>query len=457
MEWNGLSFDVKNTPALDGGFIPMMAALRAHNASTAKNGGVPVAIAVRRSAEAVSVYETMLHASGFEDADRLLMERIVKFLLWMKGGYEVTVYGADSIGQHIKQSYAKGGAREFDAEFMSRVYERPFSVKTAPYSEKIAENDRPVKIGGNEKGCRIGFDAGGSDRKVSAVIDGKAVFSNEVVWHPKLNEDPQYHYEGIMDSLKTAQSYLPRVDAIGVSSAGIYVDNRCMVASLFIKVPQDKFDAQAKDIYIRAAAEIGAPLTVANDGDVAALAGAMGMGRNNLLGIAMGTSEAAGFVDEAGLIKGWLNELAFAPVDLSTEAMKDEWSGDIGCGVKYFSQDGAIKLAGNGGIPLTAQTPAEKLKQIQELFLADREKALPIYESMGVYLGHSAALYHYFYGMTGVLLMGRIMSGEGGEVILSAARRVLAEEYPEYADAIELSLPDEKTRRVGQSVAAASL
>ncbi len=458
MIWNKLEFETKNTPPLDTGFIPMMAAIRAHQLSTQQHGANPLAIAIRRTDNTVSVYEMNIHSNAeFLETDQQLVERIVKFLLWMKGGYEITIFGSAEIGAYIQQSYRTNAARGFDAEFMSRVYGHPFTVIARPYGEKIAESEQPQQIGGNTKGCRIGFDAGGSDRKVSAVIDGEPVFSNEVVWHPKLNEDPAYHYEGIMDSMRTAMAHLPRVDSIGVSSAGIYVDKQCKVASLFIKVPQNKFDEQVKDIYIRAAQELGAPLQVANDGDVAALAGAMGMGKNNLLGIAMGTSEAAGYVDAQGLIKGWLNELAFAPVDLSPNAMQDEWSGDIGCGVKYFSQDGAIKLAGNGNIPLSGNTPAEKLVEIQELFAAQPEKARPIYESMGVYLGHSTALYHHFYGMEFVLLMGRILSGKGGEVLLDTARRVLQEEYPEYAQNIELSLPDEKTRRVGQSVAAASL
>ena len=101
-------------------------------------------------------------------------------------------------------------------------------------------------------GCRIGFDAGGSDRKVSAVIDGEPVFSEEVVWFPKTTADPDYHYEGIVSALKSAAAHMPRVDAVGVSSAGIYIENRTMVASLFLKVPKDLFDAKVKDIYIRA-------------------------------------------------------------------------------------------------------------------------------------------------------------------------------------------------------------
>ena len=146
-----------------------------------------------------------------------------------------------------------------------------------------------------------------------------------------------------------------------------------MVASLFLKVPKDLFDAKVKDIYIRAIRDTfgDVPYVVANDGDVSALAGAMSLEENNILGIAMGTSEAVGYVDENGNITGWLNELAFAPVDVSPNAMEDEWSGDIGCGVKYFSQDGVIKLAPAAGISRISLSddlaPAQKLKEVQKL------------------------------------------------------------------------------------------
>ena len=148
-------------------------------------------------------------------------------------------------------------------------------------------------------------------------MDGVPVYSEEVVWFPKTNSDPDYHYEGIVSAFKAAAAKMPRVDAIGISSAGVYVDNRAMVASLFLQVPRDQFDKKVKDIYLRAAKEIGdVPVQVANDGDVTALAGAMSLEENRILGIAMGTSEAVGYVDAAGNITGWLNELAFAPVDL---------------------------------------------------------------------------------------------------------------------------------------------
>ena len=164
------------------------------------------------------------------------------------------------------------------------------------------------------------------------------------------------------------------------------------------------------------------------------------------------------YVDPEGRITGWLNELAFVPVDASPAAMRDEWSGDIGCGVKYFSQDAVIKLAPAAGINLSEKlSPAEKLKEVQKLMDVPGSPAEAIYRSIGVYLGHSLALYHHFYRFRHVLLLGRVMSGRGGDLILDTAKKVLAEEYPEIARQICPTLPDEKSRRVGQSVAAASL
>lgn len=453
----GLEVPVKNLPPLDTGYIPMAAFCRAFDASA--RCGKEMAVAVERNQGCVAVRRFKIHGTPeMEQADRVYVERMVKMLLWAYGGFKVYVGGDDALGQYIAATYCKGGAREFDADFMSRVYETPFEVVSCALAGVPAEKSGAQSVGRHLEGCRIGFDAGGSDRKVSAVVDGVPVYSEEVVWFPKTNSDPAYHYDGILSSFRTAASKMPRVDAIGVSSAGIYVDNRTMVASLFLKVPQDAFDAQVKDIYIRAAKELGdVPLEVANDGDVTALAGAMSLEENRILGIAMGTSEAVGYVDETGNITGWLNELAFAPVDLQADAMADEWSGDIGCGVKYFSQDGIIKLAPRAGLSLDESlSPAEKLKVVQAAMADGNEAVRDIYRSIGVYLGHALGYYAMFYDIGHVLLLGRVTSGEGGDLVLAEARRVLDEEYPEAA-AMELHLPDEKIRRVGQSVAAASL
>ena len=452
MEYLGIAYKVKNLPELDPDFIPFGLWSEAYLASAA----LPVSIAVERENGKIAVRETKLRGEG--EADYRYLERYVKFLLWSIGGFRVYIAGADGLTARLQKEYVHGGRRAFDVQFMEDVYERPFEIVRRSADDFPREHESSVSIGGHMDGCRIGFDAGGSDRKVSAVVDGKTVYSEEVVWQPKQHEDPQYHFDGIVSAFKTAASKMPRVDGIGVSSAGVFIGNSAMVSSLFMKVPRSR-RSEVKTIYDRAAKELGnVPIVVANDGDVTALAGAMSMEVGSVMGMAMGTSEAVGYVDSDGNILGWFNELAFAPVDLSQKAARDEWSDDIGVGCKYFSQDAVIKLAPAAGIELDpALTPAEKLKKVQGLLQEGSEPAARIFRSIGTYLAHSVALYCRFYDIRCMMVLGRVMSGRGGDLILEQCRKVLQDEYPALAGSIRVMLPDEKTRRVGQSVAAASL
>ena len=451
----GISVELKHVPPLDPEFIPLMRFNRAF-LETAKK---PVGIAVERADGQMASCRTFIHGTPeMAEADHYYINRLVKTILWMKGGFKVYVSGDEGIAEYLRSIYCAGGGQEFDWDYMASVFEHPFEIVLV--DDIPAAKDAPKAMGGHLEGCRIGFDAGGSDRKVSAVIDGETVYSEEVVWFPKVNSDPDYHYDGIVAALKSAAGHMPRVDAVGVSSAGVFINDRTMNASLFLQVPKDLYDKKVKDIYIRAITDTfgDVPYSVINDGDVSALAGAMSLNDNSVLGIAMGTSEAVGYVDEEGRITGWLNELAFVPVDAQPDAMRDEWSGDIGCGVKYFSQDGVIKLAPRAGIELDeSASPAEKLKAVQKLMAEDDPRAAKVYESIGVYLGHTLAYYYQLYGCRHVLLLGRVMSGKGGDLILATAQKVLNDEYPEAAAGLKAELPDEKFRRVGQSMAAASL
>ena len=454
MERYGISVQVKNVPVLDPEFMPILKFNQAFLADAEK----PISIAVERADGQMATTHTRIHGTPeMAEADRYYVDRVVKTALWMQGGYRIYVDDKD-IYDYLRSVYCKGGQREFDWDFMAGVFEHPFEIVL---TDRVPETkETPKAMGGHLEGCRIGFDAGGSDRKVSAVIDGETVFSEEVVWYPKVTADPDYHYDGIVSALKAAAAHMPRVDAVGVSSAGIYINDRTMSASLFLKVPKELYEEKVKNIFIRAITDTfgDVPYAVANDGDVSALAGTMSLNDNNVLGIAMGTSEAVGYVNGDGCITGWLNELAFVPVDANPDAMRDEWSGDIGCGVKYFCQDGVIKLAPRAGIQLDeGLSPAEKLKVVQKLMEDDDQRAADVYASIGVYLGHTLAYYYEKYGFRYVLLLGRVMSGKGGDLLLSTCQGVLDDEYPEVAGKIKLTLPDEKFRRVGQSMAAASL
>ncbi len=452
---------LKVNAKLDPQFTPLSLVCREMREATKENGQ-DLVIAVERNKGYTTVYKTRVFkdGTGHDEENFNFIERMVKALLWVAGGYKIIIAGSEVIGNKIKEAYSYGGTRDFDVHFMERVYETNFIVEIRALEDAPVEVSGAAPVGRHLDGCRIGFDAGGSDRKVSAVIDGESVYSEEVVWFPKINSDPDYHYQGILDAMKTAASKMPRVDGIGISSAGVYVDNRIMVASLFLKVSDEDFDKKVKNMYIDVCKEIGEniPIEVANDGDVTALAGAMNLNDNSVLGVAMGTSEAVGYVDPQGNITGWLNELAFAPVDFCKDAMVDEWSGDYGCGVKYFSQDGVIKLAPFAGIELDESlSPAEKLKVVQGLMKEGDERAAAIYDTIGAYFGYAIAFYAEFYDIKHVLIMGRVTSGDGGALLLERAQEVLDVEFPELAAKIQLHIPDEKSRRVGQSVAAASL
>ena len=455
MKYLGIDYSIRNLPELDPDFIPFGVWIDAYE----KGAAQPLTIAIERDKGKISVHHTKIHGTPeLAEADYRFVERYVKFLLWSIGGFRIYICGNSALAQRLQNAYTLEGERKFDVQFMQDVYEVPFEVIDCAPEDCPAANESSVSIGGHMEGCRIGFDAGGSDRKVSAVIDGKTVYSEEVVWHPKTMSDPQYHFDGIVEAFKTAASKMPRVDGIGVSSAGVFIGNSPMVSSLFIKVPREKREL-VKTIYDRAAKELGdVPIVVANDGDVTALAGAMGLETGSVMGMAMGTSEAVGYVDADGSVLGWLNELAFAPVDLFERAEQDEWSTDLGVGCKYFSQDAVIKLAPRAGIELDAAlTPAEKLKAVQELAERGDERAKRVFASIGAYLAHTLKLYCRFYDVHHMIVLGRVMSGIGGSIILDNCLRILREEYPALNEKVRVMLPDEKTRRVGQSVAAASL
>jgi len=446
-------------PPLDEGFRPAILANRNFQREV-ESAGVRLVLGLERSADDFSRFETKVLPEGHPnfEANYQFIERIVKFLLWQRGGHTLYVGGSPKIVEHLKSVYSANGARHFDTKFMGeQVYEKEFSVIACSVDEVPAVRETGKLLGRNLNGNRIGFDLGASDRKVSAVVDGNPIYSEEVIWEPRKNTDPEYHYREVMTALKTAASKMPHVDAIGGSSAGIYIDNRPMVASLFRGIPQEKF-GEIKNMFMRIREEMGVPLEVINDGDVTALAGSMSIEDNAVLGIALGSSEAAGYVNNEGHIMGWLNELAFAPIDYSPNAPADEWSGDHGCGAMYFSQQCVFRLAPKAGIEIPSDvTDAEKLKFVQEKLEEGHEGAVKIWQSMGVYLGYGIAHYAEFYEIKHVLILGRCTSGRGGDLLIEGARKVFEVEFPELLQKIELHLPDEKVRRVGQSVAAASL
>jgi len=459
---NGLALPAPSiTPTLDRWFRPAILARQAFDKEVrAASNKVGVKLAFEQTDGSVSHFSTQVFSRDHprSGSNYAYLERLVKALLWSRGGYRIYFDGPGVLADLLQLRWREMPAGRFDSEVVGeRMFDHPLEIVRT--GEIPPERSKARPLGRHLDGCRIGFDLGGSDRKVAAVIDGKVVFSDETIWDPYHKTDPQYHFEGIMDSLTKAAGHLPRVDAIGGSAAGVYVNNRVKVASLFRGVPVETFNGRVKDLFFEIKRKWNnVPFEVVNDGEVTALAGSMALGKSAVLGIALGTSTAGGYVNADGNITSWLNELAFMPVDYNPNAAMDEWSGDYGCGVQYFSQQCVGRLIALAGIEATSSMGLpEKLKQVQQLMANGDLRARKIYQTIGTYLGYAVAHYAEFYEIQNVLILGRVTSGEGGDIIVDGAREVLKAEFPELGETTRFYIPDEKEKRHGQAVAAASL
>jgi predicted NBD/HSP70 family sugar kinase len=458
----GLEVQMRHRPALDPGFLPAVLWNRAYQARVRSTGGsVELGIALVRQDGTTFTHRTRIlpPTAAHAALNQKYVERLVKLLLWQKGGCTILVKGCDPVARRLAAAYSEKGRRSFDRDLVGRrMFGQLIEVK-ALHGKLPAAHETSQPLGRHLDGCRIGFDLGGSDRKCAAVVDGEVVFSDEVVWNPYFEKDPWYHFSGINDTLKRAAAHLPCIDGIGGSAAGVYVNSEPRVGSLYRGIAEPDFDRHIRGIFHALRAWWGGvPFEVVNDGEVTALAGSMSMKANAVLGYSMGTSVAAGYVTADGNITPWLNELAFVPVDYRDDAPADEWSGDVGCGVQYFSQQAVNRLLPAAGIEVPAEMPvAERLVEVQKLMAQGDSRARRIYETIGTCFGYAIAHYADYYDIQNMLVLGRVTSGEGGEVILAGARQVLKDEFPAVADRIRLRTPDEKDKRHGQAIAAASL
>ncbi|MFT5467526.1 MAG: putative NBD/HSP70 family sugar kinase [Verrucomicrobiales bacterium] len=455
-----LEISCKFSPPLDPGHVPAVLWNRAFQKRVEDSGNPkPIGIALEQPDGSVSVYRTAITPDD-PTLNLRYAERLVKFLLWARGGNRVLIGEDTDLAKALASIYSSNGERAFDFHFLGeKAYLTELEFVGVALDELPEERESAMELGGHLDGCRIGFDLGGSDRKCAAVIDGEVVFSEEIEWDPYFQKDPQYHLDGIRQSLKSAAAHLPRIDAIGGSAAGVYVNNEVRVGSLFRGVADDVFDARVRRMFFDLQEEWGGvPFVIVNDGDVTALAGSMATGDHGVLGIAMGTSEAVGFVTPEGRITRWLNELAFAPVDYQENAPADEWSGDPGVGAQYFSQQAVGRLATTAGFEFEEGVPLpERLKAVQAKMEAGDPAAAGIFETIGRYFGYAVAHYADFYDIRQILALGRVTSGAGGDLLLAEAKKVLGSEFPELAESIQFRQPGEKEKRHGQAIAAASL
>ncbi|WGK69399.1 hypothetical protein P0082_00650 [Candidatus Haliotispira prima] len=452
---------MKYKPILDPDYLPMIEFERRYQEMARAAGPVRYTLTLVRSPHQVARQEVLLSlATGTEQQSLLYLNRFIKTMLWLYGGYRLYANLPVAWIDRLQKDFSGTGKQKFDVEFIVEgIFDRHLEIIRCEPEHMPAPSIESSEIGRKSGGLRLGFDLGGSDKKIAAIADGKVLFADSIIWDPYPQTDLDWHRREIRELYELGARKLPGpAEAIGGSVPGIVMNNEIKISSLFRGIMDEIGREESRGVFWAESKGIfgDIPYCLANDGDVTALAGAMTLGRNNLLGIAMGTSQAAGYANAKGAVNSWFNELAFVPVDLGPNRALDEWSQDRGTGAEYFSQQAIIRLAPKAGILLPPELDKPgKLALIQEQLRQAHAGAEAIFRTIGCYLGYAIPWYHRFYGMENVLLLGRVLKGEGGRILIAEAEKILADEFP----ALELSLctlTDEEILH-GQAIAAASL
>merc|ERR1712178_540861 len=227
------------------------------------------------------------------------------------------------------------------------------------------------------------------------------------------------------------------------------------------------------DIFTRISKEVAGdvPLKVINDGEVTALAAVQKIGKGNVMGISMGSSEGGGYANADGNLMGWINELCYIKLDMNPNAPSDPWTNcHTGVSHMYLGQRGATKnalkiiddLPENYKYPhadmctIKHEDHAQCLKLIQKAMENDPARASDLYITCGVYLGYGLAMYCEHYKIEHVMILGRVSKGKGGDLMLETASKVLATEFPDLPK-ITFHTADDHFKAVGQCIAAAAL
>jgi len=421
-------------------------------------------------------------ADGHPDVDASihLAGIMIQQVMWERSGFRLLLAGPPKICEALKRDYSPGGKYNFEICVMPKACgtpDVPFEVKICGSAAELPANkDQPVICGKDANGCRLAFDLGKSDIKTVAVKDNVVISTKETEWDVT-NPDPSYHYGLILKAMKETAADLPggKVDAIGGSATGtVGPNNEATWCDIFPCVPPDVYQRDVVPIFQRLAKEFGEniPLRVINDGEVTALAAILKIKAGNVLGISMGSSEGGGYADADGNLLGWINEMCYMKLDMNPEAPTDPWQPHCGMSHMYLGQRGTTKLAEKGGVDIPDEMKAWHpnmqqmkhephagcLKLVQAAMKDPAKKAQCslIYRTVGVYLGYGIAMYCEHYKIDHLMILGRVSTGEGGQLMLDTAKEVLMTEFPQYGH-IQFHTPDEQFKRVGQCIAAAAL
>mmetsp|Transcript_13318 Transcript_13318/g.39682 ORF Transcript_13318/g.39682 Transcript_13318/m.39682 type:complete len:488 (+) Transcript_13318:87-1550(+) len=404
---------------------------------------------------------------------------LIQEMMWQRSGSELILAGPKGICEAIKKEFSDGGAYDFEIKSMPNVCGTPDKPFKATIADSVADlpasKDTPQVCGKDASGCRLAFDLGKSDIKTVAVKDNEVLSSKETEWDVT-NPDPQYHYDLIVKCMKDMTKKLDGpIVAIGGSATGtVSADSEATWCDCFPNVPPDVYQKRVVPIFNDIAKNEfgGVPIKVINDGEVTAVAGGQMIGKGSLFGISLGSSEGSGYVYEDGSLTGWINENAYCPCDLNPEGPGNVWSPHRGDAAMYLGQRAATRLAAKGGVKLPAEympdhpnmlqtqhaPHAQCLKLVQAAMKDPKQEpqARKIYESIGVYMGYTIAQYCEYLDIKRVLILGRVTSGTGGDVMMEMAKKVLDVDFPHLSN-ITFHTPTEHMKRVGQCIAAAAL
>merc|ERR1712070_895990 len=414
---------------------------------------------------------------GHEDVEAsiYLAGVLIQEMMWQRSGSALLLAGPPSVCEAVAADFREGGRYEFEIKSMPNVCgtpDRPFTVTVCGAADMPEARDTPQVCGKDANGCRLAFDLGKSDIKVVAVKDNEVVYSKETEWDVT-NPDPQYHYDAIIAAMRLGKDALPQVDAIGGSATGtVSGANEATWCDIFPNVPPDVYKEKVVDIFVRIAKDLAGdvPLKVINDGEVTALAAVQKIGKGNVMGISLGSSEGGGYANEDGNLMGWINELCYIKLDMNPNAPSDPWTNcHRGISHMYLGQRGATKNAHKiCEVPENQRYPhpdmctikhenhAQVLKKIQEAMKENPDKASDLYKTCGVYLGYGLAQYVESYKIDHVMILGRVSKGAGGDLMLATAAEVLKTEFPDLPP-IQFHTADDHFKAVGQCIAAAAL
>lgn len=468
---------------LDPDFAPIVLGRRRclEAVKASPGGGKILHMALERPGGLVARVELPVFADDHPDVEASihLACTMIRTYMWQRGGHRLQVSGPPEQCKRLKAALSPGGCIAWDAKEMTKAcgQTKPFEVEIVADPKNLpADKNVPVQCGREATGSRLAFDLGKSDMKAVAVKDGKLIWSKETEWDVT-NKDPLYHKEVIRKAMREAATHVDKVEAVGGASCGIVSGhNELTSCDLFTQVPDDVYREKVPNLLIDLIKEEfgDVPFKCINDGEVTAVAGQMMIGEGGLYGISLGSNEGCGYVDPDGNLPGWINEMYATPLDFNPAAPRNPWTPYTGDSPMYLGQRAVSRNAVKGGVDVPEEmrfehsgmrtmnhvVHAECLKLVQAAMKdpTKEPRTRKIYETIGVYLGYTIANYceiYKPYAINHVLILGRVTSGTGGEVMMAKAQEVL-KEFPEFSH-VKFHTPDEHMKRVGQCLAAAAL